>query len=304
MSKSDIRKSISKLPNLTDFGVGLYENGKGLSKSEYKKQFKKEQERLLDSVESFDKTCTWLSQINKIKSINTKNTSYGLKHIAEKDIGYITNGGFIAAAIHCGFDFKVYDNFPNVEFNMSAKSINRLRFKLQRISEPGLFYKWLMSQLNRNDAIGDLAKIVQTDKSFPISCDDLDMLKDLFFPKCVVQPFEKLTEQLITKLPAHSAAKLLKPLCFHKIRFCSKSSRWFGLDNNYWKPFSKSKITEIITNIMKENGCPDFSMRYLNSVIFFLKYELLQEDWILLKDCVPSDIKQALEQAFREFSKN
>jgi len=125
MSKSNIQKSISKLPNLTYFGVGLYDNGKGLSQVEYDKQFKEEQDRLLNSVKAFNETCAWLLQINKIKSINTKHSSYGLKHIVEKDIGYITNGVFIAAAIHCGFDFKVEEGNPNVSFNMSEKSIKQ-----------------------------------------------------------------------------------------------------------------------------------------------------------------------------------
>ena len=74
----------------------------------------------------FVRTCEWLENINKIKTINTKHTSYGLKHIAEKHIGYITNGVFIAAAIYCGFDFKVRARNPNVMFNMSEKSIKEI----------------------------------------------------------------------------------------------------------------------------------------------------------------------------------
>ena len=116
MSKPDIEKAISKLPELTIFGVGIYENGRGLSKPERDRKFQEDQESLIQSVEPFDKTCAWLSQIEKIKSINTRRSSYGLKHIAEKDIGYIANGVFIAAAIHCGFDFKTYPDNSKCTF--------------------------------------------------------------------------------------------------------------------------------------------------------------------------------------------
>ncbi len=123
MFKKNIKNVILKLPKLTDFGVGLFLNGKGLGKDEYKNEFKIERERLLNSEERFNKICNWLSQIQKIKSINNNHSSYGLKHYAEEDIGYITNGVFIAAAIHCGFKFKCVRDSPNVYFNMSEKSI-------------------------------------------------------------------------------------------------------------------------------------------------------------------------------------
>lgn len=131
MSREQIQKTIDKLPRLTDFGVGLFDHGRGLSPAQFQEKFQKEQETLLNSTDAFFKTCEWLSEIEKIKTINSKHTSYGLKHIAEKDIGYITNGVFIAAAIHCGFDFKTRAGSPNVIFNMSEKSIKNI---IKRIS--------------------------------------------------------------------------------------------------------------------------------------------------------------------------
>lgn len=123
MSRKDIENVINQIPELTDFGIGIYENGKGLSTSEYELEFKKNQNLLLKSTDSFDKTVNWLCDIKKIKRINNKHTSYELKHLAEKDINYITNGVFIAAAIHCGFNYKLEKGCPNVLFNMSEKSI-------------------------------------------------------------------------------------------------------------------------------------------------------------------------------------
>ena len=126
MTKNKIITVLKEVPDLTDFGIGLFENGRGLTSEEYRKKFKSEQERLIESTEEFERVCQWLYQIDKIKTINNKRGSYGLKHIAEREVGYITNGVFIAAAIHSGFKYKIYPGSPNVSFNMSEKSIKRI----------------------------------------------------------------------------------------------------------------------------------------------------------------------------------
>ena len=132
MSKDDIQKAINRLPRLTDIGVS-YNNRRKLTLEEYKSKFSKDQEMLLNSTETFSGVCKWLEGIKKIKTINRNHTSYGLKHVVEKDIGYVSNGVFIAAAIHCGFNFK-HDEIPNVTFNMSEKSIK----EKDRVKEPFL----------------------------------------------------------------------------------------------------------------------------------------------------------------------
>jgi hypothetical protein len=43
--------------------------------------------------------------------------------MAEKEIGYVTNGMFICAAVHCGFDFKIEQ--PNAMFNISERSLKQ-----------------------------------------------------------------------------------------------------------------------------------------------------------------------------------
>lgn len=126
MSVSLIKNATSKLSQLTDFGVGLSLNSKELVKVEYEKYFKNQQFALIKRIDGFNKTCKWLAKISKIKTINKSRSSYGLKHLAEKEIGYITNGVFIAAAIHCGFDFKLQIGSANVFFNMSEKSLKHI----------------------------------------------------------------------------------------------------------------------------------------------------------------------------------
>jgi len=122
-TKEKIQYAMDKVPNLTDFGIGLYEQHRKLPITEQKKKFEEERKALLENTEEFEKVCQWLSSIEKIKTINKKHTSYGLKHLAEKTIGYSTNGTFIAAAIYSGFDIKIEEDSPNPMFNMSEKSI-------------------------------------------------------------------------------------------------------------------------------------------------------------------------------------
>ena len=122
-TKEKIQLAMKKVPNLTDFGIGLFEQDRKLPDNEQKKKFKEEQKALLENTEEFERVCEWLYTVNKIKTINKNHTSYGLKHLAEKTIGYSTNGTFIAAAIYSGFDIKIEKDSPNPMFNMSEKSL-------------------------------------------------------------------------------------------------------------------------------------------------------------------------------------
>ena len=123
MSRNDIQKVLDQVPELNDFGIGLFKNGHGLTPEQRKAKLEEDRQKLLESIDEFDKTCEWLSTKERRKSINTSHTSYGLKHMVEKDIDYITNGVFIAAAIHCGFKIKYIHDHPNVCINISEKAL-------------------------------------------------------------------------------------------------------------------------------------------------------------------------------------
>ncbi len=110
---------MAKFDKLTDYGLGI-------SKSQ---SFEEERKKLAKNTDEFSKAVDWLSKQNKIKNINDRHTSYWLKHIAQHEIGYVSNGTFIAAAIYCGFEIKVSDRSPNVKFNISEKSIKLAKLK-------------------------------------------------------------------------------------------------------------------------------------------------------------------------------
>jgi hypothetical protein len=72
------------------------------------------------SVQQFETARLWLRQFSKVKSSNRRGSSYGLKHVAAHDIGYVTNGIFIAAALAEGF--TVQRCGPNAWINISSRA--------------------------------------------------------------------------------------------------------------------------------------------------------------------------------------
>ncbi len=111
-------------PLLTDFGLGL---PYGTKIRHRRKKMKEEKARLVSNQLQFELVCQWLNGVEKTQSINYRHCSYFLKHIAERgcEIGHISNGVFISAAIFCGFSYKKARNHPNVVFNMSQDSIQQ-----------------------------------------------------------------------------------------------------------------------------------------------------------------------------------
>jgi hypothetical protein len=64
--------------------------------------------------------------MGKVKAINKRYSSYGLKHLFEKKVGYLPNGVFIATMMYNGFRYKVYDKSPNPCFNISDAALTQL----------------------------------------------------------------------------------------------------------------------------------------------------------------------------------
>ena len=65
----------------------------------------------------------WVSTGSAVKrtTINRKITSYGLKHIAEKDMGaYISNDVLIKTLTELGFTPSKIRNSPNYYFNIAV----------------------------------------------------------------------------------------------------------------------------------------------------------------------------------------
>lgn len=79
-------------------------------------------QELYNNEEAFNLCCQWILLQPTRKTMNNTDTSYGYKHSVEnwqKAGAYISNGIFIAAAIHLGLKYKIYE--PNAVFNLPPR---------------------------------------------------------------------------------------------------------------------------------------------------------------------------------------
>lgn len=120
---SDMAAVLEREPQLSDFGFGVFDpRSKTSAERAAELSRKRDSIREPRSLASFTAARRWLNQFGKIKAINKRGSSYGLKHVAEHDIGYIANGVFIAAAIAEGFTVQRAEGGPNAWLNISSKA--------------------------------------------------------------------------------------------------------------------------------------------------------------------------------------
>jgi hypothetical protein len=114
--------------------MNRYNDGRGMTDSEYMNHFNVEQDKLYDYEKAFDLCVDMLEHhVQPVKNIPHRHAlhSYYGKHIAEqyskmKGVScYVPNGVFIAAAIYIGYTYKVYDE-KNAVFACSLKSVSKL----------------------------------------------------------------------------------------------------------------------------------------------------------------------------------
>ncbi len=121
--------AMTQEPLLNDFGIGLFSEHGRKPPGEKARILAEDREKLRGSLDDVAWTVRWLgSNIEPIKTINRRHSSYGLKHLAERQgpRRYLTNGVFIAAAIIAEYPCKTYPGSPNACFGMSERSIKRL----------------------------------------------------------------------------------------------------------------------------------------------------------------------------------
>jgi hypothetical protein len=119
-----IEAAIAKFPQLTDFGFGVYDE-QLLSPKERERQFAADRADMFtqQSLDGFARAREWLEAQPRTKRVSlAAGSSYGLKHLAERQIGgYITNGIFIAAAVAAGFTVERLGDTPDAVLNISRR---------------------------------------------------------------------------------------------------------------------------------------------------------------------------------------
>lgn len=119
--------TMAKIPSLNDFGIGDFDNGRGLTRAEREAKFAKNRATLRASTTHVTRAVEWLLRnVAPTKMMSARGTSYGFKHTAEREIGYLTNGVFIAAGVIAGYPYKFVEGSPNVRFGFSARSLREL----------------------------------------------------------------------------------------------------------------------------------------------------------------------------------
>lgn len=144
-----IQNVLERTPRLSARGIGFGQPRRNEDRSWQTPQqkyaeFMEEREECLTpaAADQFLLSLSLLSRIPRTKTVRSGTGSYRLKHIAENyacafpeggKLGprYVSNGMFIAAAIHAGFKLKTYVDhlgydLPNANFNMSKTAIDDL----------------------------------------------------------------------------------------------------------------------------------------------------------------------------------
>lgn len=120
---ADMANVLERKSQLGDFGFDVFHPRSKTSRERVVElQRQRELIREPEALAQFTAARFWLSHFSKLKAVNPLGSSYGLKHVAEPDIGYCTNGVFIAAALAEGFTVRRVDDSPNALFNISTKA--------------------------------------------------------------------------------------------------------------------------------------------------------------------------------------
>lgn len=132
MTQDDLEQILADHPTLCDFGFGTYHpRSLRQSKAAFAEQLEGARAALRSHLDQVNVCLRWLKDVERLKLVNEKRTSYGLKHCVERNAGvYVTNGAFIVAAIFAGFKMKKCE--PNAFFNVAEKTIRERRHIDQR----------------------------------------------------------------------------------------------------------------------------------------------------------------------------
>lgn len=142
--REELRRVIQARPDITAFGLGVFDQDRK-RRAQVEEELRSGQEEMLRPKEllNFVLCCEWLDQVERTKRPTRKHHSYGHKHRVERWLGafkgfgcHISNGMFIAAAIHKGFEIRATrPGSPNCYLNVSTKSVAALDKEIEKVTE-------------------------------------------------------------------------------------------------------------------------------------------------------------------------
>src|SRR5262245_21196972 len=99
-----LQSLLDREPSLHIFGFGPCDEDRRQPPAERQTRLLARRQDLLDGSDRVAATCAWIqAHLTPSRTLNRQHSSYGLKHCAATDIGYLTNGTFIAAMLLCGY---------------------------------------------------------------------------------------------------------------------------------------------------------------------------------------------------------
>lgn len=123
MTDLTLAKVMEQHPRLGRNGIGVRASGHQ-PRGGLEVDLAADRAALAGSEATVHEIVSWLHN-HDLTPIKTPNvSSYTLKHLVEKDIGYVSNGEFIAAALMVGYPHSY--EAPNVSFGISARDVRRV----------------------------------------------------------------------------------------------------------------------------------------------------------------------------------
>lgn len=148
-SRQVIAQILAAHPQLSEFGYGVYaqyaQTGNALE--QIAGELTKQRASMVQpaALEQFHCARVWLRQFDKTARPNPRGTSYGLSRVAQRVIGPVRHGLFIAAALAEGFSVvRANPGSPNALLNISSHAwrhsfgLGRLGARAADQADPGL----------------------------------------------------------------------------------------------------------------------------------------------------------------------
>jgi hypothetical protein len=110
----DIKNILHAEPTLTPFGI------------EGPNTFHTDDKFDQDYINQIETCIEWLNSRTVSKKMNRNISSYGIKHILERELHtYVSNGCFIAAVISLGIPYEKIPDSPNIFVSILYKELKR-----------------------------------------------------------------------------------------------------------------------------------------------------------------------------------
>jgi hypothetical protein len=121
MTRDDIAAVLARYPSLNPEGLGFPRGLRPTDPAGREEWLARQRATLLGDwhADACTRAESWLMERTKIRT--PRLSSYWLKHRAEEEVGYITNGDLIVAAIHLGFPIKGSPDSINPLVGVSSK---------------------------------------------------------------------------------------------------------------------------------------------------------------------------------------